>query len=185
MTCIVGMVENGKVVMGADSLGASGWDALHRKDPKVFRNGQYLIGFTSSYRMGQILMVASLPKFEPGQYDEYQFMLRRFVPGIREALSAGGYIKKKDEREEGGTFLVGFNGRLFNIADDFQVAESSEDYDACGCGRPYALATMRTLKISGRGSFIFTATGKIRWALMVAAHYSNGVGEPFTILAEE
>lgn len=183
MTCVVGMVENGKVVMGADSLGASGYDALHRKDPKVFRNGQYLIGFTSSYRMGQILMVASLPKFEPGQYDEYQFMLRRFVPGIREALSAGGYTKKKDEREEGGTFLVGFNGRLFQIEDDFQVAESSEDYDACGCGRPYALAALMSLEHNPWRHT--TPQDNIRWALMVAAHYSNGVGEPFTILAEE
>ena len=66
MTCIVGWTDGVQMVMGADSLAASGWDVRVRRDPKLFRLAQpggpfALVGFTSSYRMGQLLMGLTLP----------------------------------------------------------------------------------------------------------------------------
>lgn len=52
MTCIVGIVDNGKVYMGADSLGVGGLSKRVRKDPKLFRVGEFVFGYTSSFRMG-------------------------------------------------------------------------------------------------------------------------------------
>lgn len=51
MTCIVGLEHNGRVYIGADSAGVSGWDLTVRADKKVFRNGSFLFGFTDSFRM--------------------------------------------------------------------------------------------------------------------------------------
>ncbi len=39
MTCIVGLVDNGKVYIGGDSAGCAGYDVRIREDQKVFRNG--------------------------------------------------------------------------------------------------------------------------------------------------
>lgn len=41
MTCIVGLVNKGKVFIGADSLGSDGFTQQVRKEPKVFRNGDF------------------------------------------------------------------------------------------------------------------------------------------------
>lgn len=55
MTCIVGLVDQGNVWIGGDSAGVGGYDLMLRADQKVFRNGDFLMGFTSSFRMGQLL----------------------------------------------------------------------------------------------------------------------------------
>ena len=55
MTCIAAITEKGKVYMGGDSAGVSGYDITIRADEKVFKNGQCVFGFTSSFRMGQLL----------------------------------------------------------------------------------------------------------------------------------
>jgi hypothetical protein len=36
MTCIVGLVEEGKIYLGAVSAGVGGWSLTLRKDRKVF-----------------------------------------------------------------------------------------------------------------------------------------------------
>jgi len=54
MTCIVGIAQEGKVWIGADSAAVSGQDIRATALRKVFRRGQFLIGYTSSFRMGQL-----------------------------------------------------------------------------------------------------------------------------------
>ena len=65
MTCIVGLIDGNRVWMGGDSAGVSGLDITVRSDPKVFRNGDFLIGFTSSFRMGQLLAFRLRPPPRP------------------------------------------------------------------------------------------------------------------------
>lgn len=139
MTCIVGLVaEDNNVYIGADSAGVGGYSLTVRKDRKVFKVGDFVIGGTSSFRMLQLLHHV----FTPPAYDEAvgleKYMATAFIDAIRECFKAGGYLKKDSERESGGCFLVGFRGRLFQIGDDFQVGEPLADYDAVGCGSEIA-----------------------------------------------
>ena len=63
MTCIVAIAQNGVVYMGSDHAASddkTGW-ILARKEPKVFKAGQYGIAFTDSFRMGQILQYSWTP----------------------------------------------------------------------------------------------------------------------------
>ena len=61
MTAIVGIAEKGSVYIGGDSAGVAGLSISTRTDVKVFKNGPFVLGFTSSFRMGQILQY----KFDP------------------------------------------------------------------------------------------------------------------------
>jgi hypothetical protein len=54
MTAIVGLTDNGTVHIGGDSAGVSDWSLTIRADSKVFTNGPYVMGFTTSLRMGQL-----------------------------------------------------------------------------------------------------------------------------------
>ena len=113
MTCIAGLVHDGAVWLGGDSAGCSSWDLTVRADPKVFVSGSYVMGFTTSFRMGQLLRYAFTPP-EPETGDLHRFMCTSFTDALRQCLKDGGWAGKDKERESGGTFLAGTRGRLTN-----------------------------------------------------------------------
>lgn len=179
MTCIVAAKnEKGEVWMGADSLGVCpSFRCSVRRDPKIFRNGSWLIGYTSSFRMGQLLMFNKLPEPPEKKEELFPFMVSEFIPAIREILEQGGFTKKKDNQEEGGCFLVVHKNRIFKIEEDFQVAENLAPFDACGCGGDYALGAMYAMLDRRR-----KPEDMIQVALEAAQEFSAGVRAPFTIL---
>ena len=146
MTCIVGVVDKGKVYIGGDSAGVSGLNISIRKDPKVFKVKEFVIGCTSSFRMIQLLNFSFKPPVIKKDRDLYEYMCTDFVDAVRKCFQKGGYLQKhKDGDEMGGTFLIGIRGRLFMIENDFQVAENHVPFDSVGCGEPFAKAALHAL----------------------------------------
>ncbi len=172
MTCIVGIAHEGKVILGADSAGVGGLDKRIRRDRKVFKNGDLIFGFTSSFRMGQLLQYElSPPPLVEGQ-EPYAYAVKALAPAIRATLRNGGWASTVNGREEGGVFLVGFRGRLFRIDSDFQVGEGAEAFEAVGCGENYAMGAMHAL----HGADPMT---RLQAGLDAAAAFSAGVSGPF------
>src|SRR3546814_5981191 len=97
--------------------------------------------FLRSFGMGQCLFRSFQPPKWHDDYDVYEYMVRDFVEAVRNCLKSGGFATREKEAEAGGTFLVGFKGRLFEIADDYQVGESVSNFAACGCGHELALGS--------------------------------------------
>lgn len=177
MTCIVGLVEAGTVYMGSDSAGAdSSWNLRARRDAKVFVNGPFIFGFTSSFRMGQILRYVLKPPAIPDDKDLFEYMATEFIDAVRLALKAGGFATKDKDAESGGTFLVATSSRLFQIESDYQVGESLEPYDACGSGTAYAIGAL----FASRGH---DPHDRVMLALRAAEANSAGVRGPFTVLS--
>lgn len=175
MTVIAGFVDREKVWIGGDSAGVSGWELTLRSDPKVFRKGDFLFGFTSSFRMGQLLRY----KFKAPtdrESDAFCYMAAEFVDAVRDCLKGGGFASKSNEVESGGSFLVGYRSRLFQVHGDYQVAETLDGYDACGCGDSAAkgaLFATQGLKLPPKK--------RMEIVLKAAEHHSAGVRAPFVI----
>lgn len=176
MTCIAGLVDKGVVYIGGDSAGVSGYSITSRADKKVFRNGDFLFGFTSSFRMGQLLAHSFTPPKRHQDTDVYAYMVTSFIDAVRSCLKDGGYAEKRNDAEHGGTFLVGYEGRLFRIESDYQVGEPLDGYDAVGCGEDIALGSMYST-VGGKPK------DRITSALKAAEHFSAGVRAPFNLLA--
>jgi ATP-dependent protease HslVU (ClpYQ) peptidase subunit len=175
MTCIAGLVHDGKVYIGGDSAGVDGRYSLTvRADRKVFRNGDFIMGFTSSFRMGQLLAYALKPPRRHPDDDVYAYMVTEFIDAVRECLKKGGYAEKKNETEQAGTFLVGYVGRLFCIEDDYQVGENVDGFAACGCGDLIALGALSAT--NGQ-----KPEARVKAALKAAERFSAGVRQPFHI----
>lgn len=176
MTCIVGFVDNknNRVVIGADSAGVSGFDITLRKDEKVFKVGDFVIGCTSSFRMIQLLRYSlNLPRV----YDKdiYEYMCTDFIYAVRECFAEGGFLQRyKDGDDKGGVFLVGYKNRLFRVDSDFQVGEALQEYDSCGCGEPYALGSIFNTSKTDAKRIVLDA-------LKCAENFSGGVRSPFVI----
>lgn len=177
MTCIVGVEHNGRVYIGGDSAGVAGYSLAIRADEKVFTTGPFVIGFTTSFRMGQLLRYRlSVPEQASTEPDDYRFMCTTFIDAVRKCLKDGGWAEVVNGVERGGCFLVGYRGCLYVVGSDFQVGRAADGFDAVGCGDEIALGAFAacTLKDPER---------RIREALRWAEHFSAGVAGPFVVVS--
>lgn len=105
MTCIVGYIDkDSNIYMGGDRAGVGGLSLRVRDDTKVFTKGKFIFGYTSSFRMGQLIRFKfSPPKHHP-DVEDFNYMCTDFIDKLRECLSTGGYAKENNNVETGGTF---------------------------------------------------------------------------------
>src|ERR1017187_9708964 len=128
MTCIVGLEHDGKVWMGGDaaSTDSNGTDQVRHARPKVFTVNRgsgtdaFLIGFTSSFRMGQLLQYSLTPPVCAKHRDPFEYMVNDLADTLRDLFRSKGFLSTGDEgKDQGGDFLIGFRGTLYSIAQDF------------------------------------------------------------------
>ncbi len=197
MTCIVGIAENGKVYIGGDSAGVAGLSLSVRSDEKVFKNGEFLFGFTTSFRMGQLLRYSFSPPERGEKVEDDKYLVKAFIDSVRSCLKDGGFAATKNSVEEGGTFLLGYRGKLYTVESDYQVAKAADSFAAVGCGdqiahgslfatSPENLAALQgvpleTFRMAFAGS-VLDPNRRIEMALKAAERFSAGVRGPFTIL---
>jgi len=177
MTCIAAVAEKGRVYIGADSAAVDGWDLSIRPDEKVFANGLCIFGFICSFRMGQLLRYQFTVPKRPADMTNRIFMHTLFIEEVRTCLKKGGYAKVEDNVEKGGTFIVGYDGIIYMVENDFQIYSPRDQFDACGCGHAYAKAVLYATR--GRKD---NPRERIKLALTTAEHFSAGVRGPFKIL---
>jgi ATP-dependent protease HslVU (ClpYQ) peptidase subunit len=191
MTCIVAVTDHRTVVMGADSASTGEHDLHIRATPKLFRTGPYAIGYTRSWRMGQILRhVTELPE-PPDTTDGdalEHFLVAELIPAIRQSFHAHGFAKTSrvartaDYTEEGqevsGVFLVGLAGHVFEIREDYQVVRPATPYAAVGAGAITALGALHALH--EHTDVELRARAEI--ALAAAETYTQSVRRPFHFL---
>lgn len=150
MTCIIAYIDsngNGHMAGDSDGIDVSYHSKQNLVQSKIFNNGEFLIGFTSSFRMGQLLRYNFIPPECPNNIDEFQYMVGTFVPAVRNLFLDFGFMLSTEKT--GGQFLVIFRGRLFSIYSDFSVFEPSDFMDACGSGAAVAQASFATMQKFG------------------------------------
>ena len=182
MTCIVAIAQNGTVYMGSDHAASddkSGW-VMSRKEPKVFKVGQYGIAFTDSFRMGQILQYNwNPPKYTPTKTNSGldKFMRTKFIDSVKAAFKEHGFgdIGGTDE-DTGGIFIVGLEGRIFVVDEDFHVGENVVNYMAEGSGGMFALGALHATKNQKNPKM------RLKLALEAASEFSMSVAPPFTYI---
>lgn len=165
MTVIAGLIDKGRVYIGGDSAAVSETDVQIRADKKVFRAGEYLIGFAGSWRFGQLLQYNFVPPSNRDP-DPFAHMVRRIVPAIRSATNEAG-------EDDTAALLVGFDGRLYRIDTDYQVAEPLFGYDAIGEGAAYALGSLFG---DGRPPAL-----RVEFALAAAEEFCSSVRGPLYV----
>lgn len=173
MTCIVGLVDNGDVYIGGDSAGVAGLSLSIRADEKVFGNGPFIMGFTTSFRMGQLLRYKFSPPAQTVHQTDMEYMVTSFIDACRQCFSGNGFGDK--EATVGGTFLVGYKGKLYTVEGDYQVGIPAVSFDAVGCGTDLALGAMYATEG-------LDPKKRIELALSAASAFSAGVAPPFNIM---
>jgi len=145
MTTIVGVVKNGHVIMGADSLVTAGIKKhVHPGMPKIVNNNGYLIGGAGDVEACDILMYIWVPPVPTVSQRKnlYKYMVTDVVPSMREVLEANGYKLDPTDKEAGFETLIAFDGEIFNIGDDFSVLMDDSGIYGVGSGSPFALGAL-------------------------------------------
>ena len=183
MTCIVGFTENNVTWIGGDSFGSNGCSGQVYKNKKVFKlnnSNNIIVGYTTSFRMGQLL------QYSEGLFDELsilkdaideKYMVNNFIPALKQRLKDGGFNKEKDGEDSGGNFLIAVKNKLFEVQCDYSVLEPFHNFSCVGSGETYAEASLFTLRNEN-----LTPVEKITKALESAEHFSTGVKRPFYII---
>lgn len=111
-----------------------------------------------------------LPVLAPHPYTPHEAIVTQIVPALRTAIETNGVT------EDDWSLLMAVDGCLFEICDDFQVAETADDYTAIGAAALYALGSLHSTR--GRPEW------RIRKALGASVHFSKSALPPFVILHE-
>lgn len=184
MTCIVGLVDKGKVYIGGDTMGVDLPALLKctRKDEKVFIKDDFIFGFAGSYRLGQIVRYKLNAPDRKVKQTDFEYLVADWLTSLREVCKEEGMTKVDDNVEsiEGG-LLFGYKGKLYTVEEDFQIGEVDTPYWSIGCGDHFALGSLATTQKLVKNKRI-SATNRIRMALETAEFFSAGVGGPFNIL---
>jgi ATP-dependent protease HslVU (ClpYQ), peptidase subunit len=189
MTCIVGLADRGTVWIGRDSAGTSdsGIQTIHT-DRKVFllnppdqpeyneKKPTIAMGGTTSYRFLDLLQYKlEVPLYDPTMPPK-KYLVTAFVDAIRACLKSSGYDKKDEGEEQGGVCILGWQGKLYHIFDDYQVGEPIIGYHAVGGGASIALGAMFATQNQD-----LSPENRIQIALQAAAMICSSVRPPFII----
>ena len=193
MTCIIAYIDKQGVYIGGDSAAVDEGDLSYniRSDEKVFAKGEFIFGYSTSFRMGQLLRYKLRIPAHPKGMDNSQYMITLFVDAVKKCFEDNDYTDMMTDT--GGNFIVGYKGTLFTILSDYQVAEPKENFAALGCGDAFAIGAMFALTFAEKDAnkripgdvepkrFVEKdPIKKMEIALNAAVAFSMGVKPPFT-----
>ena len=180
MTLVVAISDGQRLVFAADSAASNlkTGEIYNLDNEKIFSCGPWLIGHTTSYRLGQILRYRVPWPTPPADLADLEgFIVSEVVEPVRKALRGAGASKRVQGAENGGSFLVGFAGRIFAIADDYSVVHFPHPFAAIGHGRFVAYGALHALQTAN-----LSLEEKCQAALEAAETYDNTVRRPFVYL---
>lgn len=170
MSTVIGIVDNGKVWIGADSYATTLSGERRRvMCEKMFMNGSYLIAFIGSVRSGQVLKEGF---FDPPE-NVYEFP-DKMIEQFKQKGCLATHSESQTSVQEANFLIATPNGKLFEILLDFQMNEI-EDFTAIGSGAPFAIGSLYTTRNWGDHK------RRIMTAFKVAATYDMSTGPPYII----
>jgi ATP-dependent protease HslVU (ClpYQ) peptidase subunit len=152
MTAIVGIQGKGWAVLAADSVTtytdrpyvAKGYD-------KINKIGEYMLAVAGDATAGDILNYLWQPPKLIKTQDPDRFMIVRVLPSIRQILTEQGYdpnpANKKDD-DAGWDALLCFNGKIYQISDDYGFMRDDKGIYTIGSGGTIALGAVAAMEDS-------------------------------------
>lgn len=185
LTCIISLIENGNVWVGADSRvvleNEQGLPICCEKICVQHVSGSdMVIASAGSASLHTILKYrVRYPASRRGETDE-TYVCKRVLPQIQKALIDAGHIDS-DEGDvshlpRNGEVLIARRGQCFIIETDFAVLSIKSGAFALSSGAPIALGSLHTSRTWDN------PLARIIEALEAAANYSTMVAPPFHLV---
>ena len=146
MSCVVGIVDQGKIWMGADSAMTERETVLHTKESKVFKFGRrMIIGCAGTLRDIQAIKYTMRPPNHPKRKSDREYLVTYLIPTIINVLVVNGIIRGDDPIETNNQFIIGYRGNLYVTDSVFSIDDVGK-YGAIGAGEQFALGSLMNSK---------------------------------------
>jgi len=178
MTAIVGIQGKGWAVLGADTV-TSYQDRPYvaKGCEKIVKVGEYLIAVAGDAIVGDILNNLWQPPKVIKTQDPDRFMMIRVLPSMKQTIIDGGYDptpKTKNDDDSGWDALVCFNGKIYQVSDDYGYMKDDKGLYAIGSGGTLALGALAALESETKTHA--KASGAAKKAINIAIQYNVWCG---------
>lgn len=168
--------------MAADILGSDGF--TKKEYPlikKLFKNGDFIIGGTTSFRMLQLLQYSWAPPKKSLDDSDAKYIFKVVTDSLIKLFKDNDFGRKHNIDYEAGNFLIGWKGRLFEMQPDTSLLEH-QGFAAVGCGVHHATAAMKTMDILN--NLQDNPEAYLSTAIRVAHEHTTGVSLTYDYLTE-
>jgi len=175
MTCIVGVESDPGAILAGDSACVGNHHTRKSRNSKVlkFDGIELALGYTTSFRMGQILEHHLCPPDINSESERF-YAIDVLLPKIRHVLESKGFTKIKNNRKEGGMFLLAVKNKIFKVQKDFSVIRFDQPFFALGTGAREAYGAMAAMKEDNPVKLA-------QRAVKAAAEFNTSVELPVTV----
>lgn len=143
MTAIVALKHKGIIYLAGDRCGSNGYSKSLGSNPKIFKTGEFYLGYTSSFYMGQILEHIWTPPPRTERLSDNVYFYKHVVPSLRNCLVDNHYGKYFDEEHKEpnlGSFIIVYKNKIFVHHSNGAVIEV--EYAGVGCGGESVLSSV-------------------------------------------
>lgn len=176
MTCIIGLVEDGRVYMVSDSAASGGNTSRRIAGSKIAKHGDFLVGASGS--TVTLDVISELPSFHVEEGDDIRKLVFLFSNMLREKLKELDLTIDYESATSLPSFshvIVGVAGRLFTIQHDFSIIEYNEPFASIGsCDEIVLGAISVTPRIE--------PIQRLTLIMDVCSRYAMGVSGPYHFL---
>ena len=131
MTCVLALKyideDTSKIVLAANKNGSNG--SVYTK-PKIFKNGDFYIGYTTSFYMGRLLQQIWIPpEKKPNQLDD-EYLFHDVIKSLHRMFENNDF----DFGAKGdGIFILVYKDRIFEVFSNMSLLEV-DTFSSIGCG---------------------------------------------------
>jgi ATP-dependent protease HslVU (ClpYQ) peptidase subunit len=183
MTAIVGIQGKGWAVLAADSMTTyTDRPYVAKGCDKIVKVGEYLVAVAGDAIAGDILNNLWQPPKVIKTQDPDRFMMIRVLPSIKQTLTEAGYDpapKNKNDDDSGWDALVCFNGKLYQVSDDYGYMRDDKGLYGIGTGGALALGALSVLESETKTHA--KATSAAKKAIATAIQYNIWCGGAINI----
>lgn len=180
MTCIIGIECTDGAIIGGDLAGSNGHTSSNVTQSKIFEHSGIIIGYTSTFRFGQILecLLDDNTLYPPSDPDQtYGWLIRQFVPKVKKTLD--------DNHCKEGIALLAINSQLWMLQSDMSVLRNTSGCNAIGSGEEYAMGSVLTSLEHIPNLTITAAKGVLDVAFRVTGGSVVSVSQEYTYQIQE
>lgn len=179
MTCIVACIEHGKAYIAGDKAGANGFTKNITVKPKLFKKDNIIFGYTTSFRMGQILEHELILPERSVNETLTHYVYTKLVKSIIKCFKDNGFGGKDDTIGDiGGNFIFIIENNIFEMQSDFSIIEHECNFCSVGSGTYHATAAMEVLMKYTK----LKPQEKLKEAIRVASKFVTSVSEECDII---
>jgi ATP-dependent protease HslVU (ClpYQ) peptidase subunit len=154
MTAIVGIQGKGWAVLGADTMTTyTDRPYIAKGCDKIVKVGEYLVAVAGDAIAGDILNNLWQPPKVIKTQDPDRFMMIRVLPSIKQTLTEAGYEpapKNNKDDDSGWDALVCFNGKIYQVSDDYGYMRDDKGLYGIGSGGAIALGALAAMDMERR-----------------------------------